>query len=252
MLSGVIGTLQLGYISLREVFSPKTFSRTQIQVFLNQIYFTGCQSLSLIFILAFILGNLIVFSFVQLLCSFVQFDLTLPFVRSFVIEELTPFLIGLLVIARSGTAVATEIGNMKVNQEILALESFGVSPIRYLLFPRIFSGILCVLALAFYFVILLFSFGSLSVLTLTNFSILSYLDLVLFSIETREIVFCFLKCGFSGLFIFTIACQEGLNVRSSLHEVPQAATHAVMRSLVVVIGINAVLTFISILLKESL
>lgn len=250
MFNGFFGTLQLGYVSLREIFSLKTFCRQQMQVFLNQIYFTGCQSLTLIFILSFILGNLIVFSFVKHLSAFVQFDLTLPLVRSFVIQEFTPFLISMLVIARSGTAVATEIGNMKANQEILALESMGVSPLRFILFPRILSGVICVLALALYFVILLFSLGSMSVLTFTNYSVINYLNLVLLSVHHQELLFCFLKCICSGFFVFTIACQEGLKVKNSLHEVPQAATQAVVRSLVIVIGINAVLTLISILLKE--
>ena len=252
MFHGFVGALQLGYFSLREIFSAQTYCRQQIQVFLNQIYFTGWQSLSLIFILSFILGNLIVFSFVQQLSAFVQFDLTLPMVRTFVIEEFAPFLISLLVIARSGTAVATEIGNMKANQEILALESMGISPVRFLLFPRILSGVICVSALAFYFVLFLFLLGSLSVLVFTNYSVTTYLNLVLLSVTRQEIFFCALKCIFSGLFVFTVACQEGLKVKNSLHEVPQAATQAVMRSLIIVIGINSILTLISILLKEHL
>ncbi len=252
MVQGIFGTIQLGYFSLRELFSPQTYGRQQVQVFLNQIYFTGWQSLSLIFILSLILGNLIVFSFVQQLSAFVQFDLTLPLVRVFVIEELTPFLISLLVIARSGTAVATEIGNMKANQEILALESMGISPVRFILFPRIFSGMICVFALAFYFVLFLFCLGSMSVLIFTNYSVGTYLNLVLLSVTRQELIFCALKCLFSGLFVFTISCQEGLNVKNSLHEVPQAATQAVMRSLIIVIGINSVLTLISILLKEHI
>lgn len=252
MQNGFLGTMQLGYFSLREMFTRQTFSRMQIQVFLNQVYFTGCQSLSLIFILSLILGNLIVFSFVQQLSAFVQFDLSLPLVRSFVIQEFTPFLISLLVIARSGAAVATELGNMKANQEILALESMGVSPLRYLMLPRILSGIFCMVILSFYFVLLLFFLGSLSVLLLTSYSVMSYLDMVLLSVRWNEVFFCGMKSMFSGFFIFTIACQEGLKVKDSLHEVPQSTTQAVVRSLVVVIAVNALLTLSSILLQEYL
>src|SRR5690606_35674705 len=71
-----------------------------------------------------------------------------------IIRELAPLLTALIVIARSGTAVASEIGNMRVNREIEALEAMGIHPLSYIVFPRLMGGVVSVVCLAVYFVLI--------------------------------------------------------------------------------------------------
>jgi len=66
-------------------------------------------------------------------------------------RELAPLLTAIVVAGRSGTAMATELGNMKVNSEVLALSSLGIDPPRYIVLPRLVASIVSVLVLMIYF-----------------------------------------------------------------------------------------------------
>src|SRR6202020_946151 len=67
-------------------------------------------------------------------------DLLGDLMVAIIVREIAPLLTALIVIARSGTAVASEIGNMRVNREIEALESMGIHPLGFIVFPRLLGG----------------------------------------------------------------------------------------------------------------
>lgn len=211
-------------------------------VLLKQIYFSGFESAKVILVLALAIGTVIITQ-VMLLVGSANASLTGKVLVWTVVRELGPLLTALIVIARSGAAIATELGTMKINGEIEVLRGLGISPIDYLATPRIVGGMLAVFALTVYFeagAIL----GGLLVASLgwhlpfEQFSQGLYAALTL-----QDLLMSVLKSLCFGLFIAAACCQQGLAVGRSATMIPQAATLGVMHSLFLVFVLDGLLTF---------
>lgn len=235
----------LGYHSLRSFFLDQAQSvRSQISVVAAQIYFTGYQALPLITVLGLATGTVLIMQGLMNLSLVGGASMLGSFLVATVLREVTPLLTALIVVARSGTAVASELGNMRANREIDALISMGINPFSYIVFPRLAAGVICVLCLAFYFCLVALLGGFAVVKLVQDISSTFYFDSLLTSI-TREDIFVFaLKNSFSGLIIFLVSCYQGLSVKRSPHEVPRATTDAVVHSILFVTIFNFLVTAI--------
>ena len=157
-------------------------------------------------------------------------------------RELGPVLTGVVVAARAGSAIAAELGTMKVTEQIDALRALAVSPIQYLVVPRILAAILMVplvCALADAGGILGGSLLSQSegVLPVTYWnSMKQFLDLSDF---TRGIF----KTLVFGMIIVLVGCHQGLATRGGATEVGKATTNAVVLSIVLIYLANFVMTY---------
>jgi phospholipid/cholesterol/gamma-HCH transport system permease protein len=159
-----------------------------------------------------------------------------------ILRELGPLITVLVVIARSGTAVASELGNMKVNSEITLLESVGINPLSYIVFPRILGGVLSVVCLGFSFCMVAFFGGYFVVNLIHPLSFEFFTDALALAITKTDILMFLIKNIFSGLLIFSIACYHGMSVRKSFTEVPQMTTRAVMASIVYTVVFNGIIS----------
>jgi len=144
--------LLMVYLSLRATLRDQAQGLRQVfRVLSAQIYFTGWQALPLITVMGLGTGSIFVLQSLANLTLLGGTQMIGNFLIIMVLREAGPLLVALVVIARSGTAVAAEIGNMRANREIEALESMGINPLSYIVFPRVFGGTISVLCLAFYF-----------------------------------------------------------------------------------------------------
>jgi phospholipid/cholesterol/gamma-HCH transport system permease protein len=234
---------KLVYISSRSALFFRAQSlRSVFSVVASQVYFTGFQALPLISTIALATGVIVILQSTLQLSVVGSSAMLGQVLVGVLVRELGPLVTALIVIARSGTAVSSEIGNMRANREIEALESLGIDPMSYIVFPRILGGVVSVLCLAFYFNIISL-LGGFAVSRLLNDMPMSYfIDAVATAISGSDVMIFFLKNTFSGLIIFVVACSQGLSVQQSLHEVPQATTRAVVRSISYVICFNLVVT----------
>ncbi len=92
-----------------------------------QVLFTGFEALPLVSAVALLLGSSIVFQ-TSLMVPGADGALLGKILVAVVLRELAPLITAIVVAGRSGTAIATELGNMKVNSEVLALMSLGIDP----------------------------------------------------------------------------------------------------------------------------
>lgn len=237
--------LNMFYISSRSaIVGRKQSLRTIFSVVCSQIYFTGFQALPLISILAVASGAVVVLQSTSHFNIFGGGGSIGQVLVSVVVREIAPLLTALIVIARSGTAVASELGNMKANREIEALESLGIDPLSFIVFPRLFGGVISVVSLSLYFVMGSILGGLLFATVLYDIPMNFYIDSITDAF-TRADVFLFLaKVLFSGCIIFTISSYQGLSVKSGPHEVPQVTTQAVMNSIISVIVFNLSMTLL--------
>ena len=153
-------------------------------------------------------------------------------------RELGPLITGIMLAARIGAAFTAELGTMKVNEEVEAIEAMGIGPLRFLVAPR-------VLAL-FFLMPCLSTIANMAAIFATSlicyayFSIawVYYLDLVKDSLLIRDIITGVLKSFMFGLLIASIACYRGLTVKGGASGVGTATTSSVVTAITVVIGFD--------------
>jgi len=231
------------YLSFRAAFYDQAQGlRTVFGVVSAQIYFTGWQAMPLITVLALATGGIIILQSSLQLSLIGGASMIGNLLIVVVVREVGPLITALIVIARSGTAVASEIGNMRVNREIEALETMGINPLSYIVFPRILGGVISVLCLAFYFNVIALTGGFMVARFIKEIPFSFYMDSLAQAIAIEDVGLFFLKNGFSGFIIFVVACYQGLLVKQSPHEVPQVTTKAVVNSIIYVTTFNLAVT----------
>lgn len=222
----------------REQFRGLPMLRWQLT---RQFYFTGVQAFSLVSLSALGLGGAMIFQMVQLMGRFGVNELAESLLAQLLVRDIGPLMVALIVIARSGTAMTTEIGNMKVNEEIHALEAMGVDVPYFVVFPRCVAGALATGILTTYFAYLTLLGGY--VMTLSNHpTFLDWLTHVFSLVEVRDVVIAGSKGLLFGLSFGLICCLHGLAVAHSFTEVPQKATRAVVVSIATSFILNLVIT----------
>jgi phospholipid/cholesterol/gamma-HCH transport system permease protein len=213
------------------------------EVFLRQVYFTGVEALGRIAIIASLIGVVIITQVINIVGF--NAELTGKILAWTVVRELGPLLTAIIIIARSSTAVASELGSMKVNREVEYLQTMGIDPLDYLIMPRVLGLTVCVILLTFYFQIISIAGGVLVAGAVLDTPFKVLLTGMLRTIGFYEIAISFIKAVVFGLLVASVSCYHGLKVRSSITEIPQATTVAVMQSLFRVFILDGLITMVS-------
>ncbi len=234
---------QVVYLSIRAaIYDQAQGLRTVFSVVSAQIYFTGWQAMPLITVLAIATGGIVILQSSAQLSLLGSAGMVGNLLVVIIVREVGPLVTALLVIARSGTAVASEIGNMRVNREIEALEVMGINPLSFIVFPRIVGGVISVLCLAFYFNVIALLGGFLVTRVINDMPFSFYAESLAQAFAAEDVWLFLLKNGFSGCIIFVVSCYQGLLVQQSSHEVPQVTTKAVVNSVIYVTCFNMTVT----------
>jgi phospholipid/cholesterol/gamma-HCH transport system permease protein len=221
-------------------------SREQFRVVLEvtriQIRFTALDALPLCVVMALMLGAITLLQVFGQLSGYGVESTLSGLLAQLVIRELGPLLVGILVIIRSGTAMATEMASRKLSGELDALWVSGVDPVGYLLVPRILGGIVSVFALVILFDAVALLGGFLVAWLRLPLSFSFFLGALGQAIGHRELLATFSKCLVFGAAIPLLCTSYGLRVRRSTTEIPQAVTRAAVASLLVLVLAGALLS----------
>lgn len=235
--------LMMTYLSFRATLFHQTQSiRTIVSVVFSQVYFTGYQALPLISTLAIGSSSIVVMQSSSQFNLLGSSNLVGQLIVILIVREIAPLITALIVIARSGTAVTSEIGNMRVNREIEALEVMGINPLSFIVFPRLVGGMLSVMCLSLYFIYVAILGGFIFSKIFLNMPLNFYIDSIMQVFTYEDVVLFALKNIFSGAIIFTVCCYQGLQVRQGSHEVPQVTTIGVVKSIIYVVGFNLIVS----------
>jgi len=217
--------------AFRNAFSELSHGRRPVfSVYLRQVYFTGLEASRIVLLTAVIIGTVVVAKIVGI-AGEGSGTLSGRVMIWIVIRELGPLLTAIIIIARSGTAIAAELSQMKIGGETDYLESMGIPVAKYLIMPRIFGVATAMLILTIYFdcAALLGGFGVVSLFR--NLSWEQYTQGLFAALTLTEIAASLVKCVLTGLTIGATCCMQGLSVEKSVTQIPVAATKAVMYSL---------------------
>ncbi|MBI5903682.1 MAG: ABC transporter permease [Deltaproteobacteria bacterium] len=218
-------------------------NRAAADVLLKQIYFTGFQAIPIISWIAVILGLVIVTQSLSILPKVGGEHMIGEVLVWVVVRELGPVFASVIVIARSGTAIAAELGSMRISREITALEVMGIDPVRYLVMPRVIGTAVSVFVLTFYFETVTILGGYLLAGFGKRVAFPVYISSVLESMGFLEVGASLLKSVLFGLIIGVVCSAHGLMVEKSITRIPQETTNAVIGSLRLVFVMDAVITF---------
>jgi phospholipid/cholesterol/gamma-HCH transport system permease protein len=237
-VGALFGTLR---DALAADFAAGTAARRLVHgIMMAQVMFTGVQALSLVSIIGLLIGASIIIQTNMMVPA--DGELIGRVLVAVVLRELAPLITAIVVAGRSGTAIATELGNMKVNSEVLALSSLGIDPVRYVVLPRLVGCVVSVVALMIYFSMVsltaAFALGILS----SGASLSSFQQGVAGSVMPHDLALFFLKGIGLGTIVGWLSCHFGLEVKSSPTEVPQMASRAVVMSLLGCVVYNTALT----------
>jgi phospholipid/cholesterol/gamma-HCH transport system permease protein len=228
--------------ALAAPFEPGEAARSVAsRLAVRQIFFTGFEALPLVSVIAVFVGATIVIQ-MQIMAAQLPGEIVGRIIVAVVLRELAPLTTAIIVASRSGTAIATELGNMKSNSEILALSSLGIDPLRFVVWPRLMGAVVSVLVLTIYFGMMAIMSGYLMGAWLGSSSFSSLQAGFSDALVPEDIVLYFVKCGGLGLLVGWFSCHYGLGVRSSPTEVPQQASKAVIMSLLGSVMYNTALT----------
>jgi phospholipid/cholesterol/gamma-HCH transport system permease protein len=216
--------------AIASLWTPGIAARDTVRrVITTQIMYTGVQALSLVSVIAFLLGASIIIQ--TNLMGSADGELLGKVLVAVVLRELAPLVTSIVIAGRSGTAMATELGNMKVNSEVLALSSLGIDPARFIVLPRLVATVVSVLVLMIYFsVVAILGAFAMAQLTATA-SWGSLYAGVSRGVMPFDLGLFLLKGVGLGAIVGWLCCHYGLQVKSSPTEVPRQASRAVVMSL---------------------
>lgn len=211
---------------------PRIWTAPMRNVLARQILFTGMEATSFVALIALIVGSLVVVQAQYWLVRLGQTALIGPILTAVVLRELGPLLTNFVVIARSGTAISTELANMKVHGEVRALDAMGIDPFVYLVIPRVLGVAASTFCLTILFLAVTFLGGFLCmwVIELGDIDMGLFFGNIIGAVTVTDVFSLLAKSIVPGLLTGAICCDEGLGVGASATEVPIAATRGVMRS----------------------
>ena len=187
----------------------KLFNRKQILSIIQQIYFIGFGSTHIIILIAIFTGMVLG---LQLYTALMRVGTT-GFLGSVValslIRELGPVLTAIMITARAGSSMATEIGIQRISEQIDALKAMRIDPVSYLVSPRIAASIISFPILTCLFDLVGIIGGYISAVLLLGLNSGTYFNGVRSSVLMDDITGGFIKAVIFGLIVCTICCFQG-------------------------------------------
>jgi phospholipid/cholesterol/gamma-HCH transport system permease protein len=213
-------------------------------VLFRQIMFTGSEALTLIGFISVSISSLLVVEVHQLMGQLGQGSIVYDLMDLIVIQHVSCLITALVVIARSGTSIATELGNMVVHKEIDLLNSFGISPFAYLAAPRIVGVVVSLFTLTLYFNLMAVMGAAVVHSMFYDVDVGYFINGLIRELSFSDFIIPVVKSLLFGIAIGVFSCFQGLKVQRASTEVPQRTMRSVVTSVVSVIVLNVVVTLL--------
>jgi phospholipid/cholesterol/gamma-HCH transport system permease protein len=210
----------------------------RLRLYLEQMHFVGVGSLPIIMLVAFFSGMVSAQQTVRALELFRQERYVGGAVGLSLALELAPVFTALMITARAGSGMATELGSMRITEQIDALTTFAVNPIQYLVTPRVVAAffMLPVMTMVFNVVGMLGAF--LYSVVVKSIDLGAFMEYYRYWTDPSDYFQGCVKSSIFGVALAIAACYEGFNVRGGAKEVGLATTSAVVSGSVSVLVLD--------------
>src|SRR5216117_1640883 len=216
----------------------------QRQKVFDQFFEIGNASLLMVCVLSFFIGGVLALQTGPVLVERGLASAVGGLVGISIAKELAPVMMSILIAGRIGSAMAAEIGSMQVYQEIDALRTMNISPIHYLVLPRL-TAIAIALPLLVIFAILVGWLGGAFVSVLNNridISFAAFFSTLRDVVQMKDVENGVFKSFIFALVIGVVSCHQGLITRGGPRGIGRSVTKAVVNSIVLIVILDYILT----------
>lgn len=206
---------------------------------------TGPQALGIVAMINFLVGLILAFIGALELAKFGASIYVADLVGIATVREMGPIMTGIILCGRTGAAFAAQLGTMKVNEEISALETFGVSPIEFLVLPRMLALILMMPFLCVFADLISIAGGYVVSVSTLDLSSTVYLSRTIHAIELKSFLLGIFKGSFFGFVVAYTGCLRGMQSGYTAAAVGEATTRAVVTGISAIIASDGVFAVLS-------
>ena len=218
------------------------FRRRGLSDLFDQLYATGIRSLPVVTVVSLFTGMILSLQVGLELAKFNQEIYLGAAVMITLVRDMAAFSCGICLAACVGSAIAAEIGTMKVNDEIDALLVMGISPMRFLASPRVLALVLMAPLLTFFCCIVGTVGGGLVGATQLDVDFRQFASSAMAVVTTKDLSVGLLKAGVFGLLIGSISVSEGLGTSFGATGVGKSTQRSVIASFLAILIFGYMIT----------
>lgn len=204
----------------------------------------GANAVPIVLLIGFLMGVIIAFEIGLVAQEFGAVIFVVNGVGVAMLRELGPLMTAIVFAGRTGAAFAAQIGTQKVNEEVNAITTFGLSPVQFLVLPRLIASALMMPLLAA-LADVVGVFGGALVMAGFDIGFLQFYHQLLGAITAGDFVIGIVKSAVFGFAIAVVGCQKGLSTGAGATSVGLSATSAVVTSIVMIVVIDGIFTVLT-------
>ena len=225
----------------------KTFRSKQLSKVIQQIYYVGARSITIIMLVSLFTGMVLGLQSYHALIKFGAVGGLGALVSLSLIRELGPVLTAIMITARAGSAITAEIGIQRISEQVDALHTMRIDPFRYLISPRITAAIISFPLLTAIFDFIGIIGGYVSGVALLGLNAGVYSHSIQSNVDMKDLTDGLIKAIVFAVIVATVCCYQGyyVHMRSDSHgakAVGLATTSAVVTSCVLILVSDYVVT----------
>jgi phospholipid/cholesterol/gamma-HCH transport system permease protein len=204
----------------------------------------GPQALGIVALINFLIGLILAFVGATELTRFGASIYVADLVGIATVREMGCIMTGIIICGRTGAAFAAQLGTMKVNQEIEAFQTFGISPVDFLVLPRMLALIVMMPLLVLFADIISIGGGFLISTVMLHITPVSYVARTVAAISMSSFLLGVIKGTYFGVVIALTGCLRGIQCGSNAAAVGQATTSAVVTGITAIIASDGIFAVI--------
>jgi len=229
-----LGAIVLGFGSALR--SPRTMRWPEVAVVFEK---AGVNAVPIVSLISLLTGVIIAFESAQPLAMFGAQAYTANIIGIVMIREFGPIFTAIILAGRSGSAFAAELGTMKVNEELDALTTMGLEPMRFLVIQRVLAGVLLMPVLTA-FSMLTGVLGGVLVMQAMGFPFAQIWSHLASSVGVSDVLVGAFKAIVFGAIVSGLGCLRGMQTKQGPSAVGDSATRAVVAGILTIIIVDAV------------
>jgi phospholipid/cholesterol/gamma-HCH transport system permease protein len=223
---------------------PKRVKVLRVEELVFQMVRLGFRSVSIVVIVHIFLGLVLALQMAYILRQFGVQEYIASIVSVSMFRELGPLVTAIVMAGFAGASIAAEIGTMEVSEEIMALRTSGINPIRFLVIPRMLAALIMIPCLAMIASVVGIIGGAIIGVGLLGIDLPLYIDKTIEYLDAKDLYTGVIKSVAFALIIVALACFEGFKVRGGAEGVGKATTNTVVYSIIAIIALDVVFTTI--------
>jgi phospholipid/cholesterol/gamma-HCH transport system permease protein len=223
-------------VFFRSIIKPKRFRVTSL---VHHLEHAGFDAVTIVFTVSFLVGAVLAYMGGELLREFGAEILTVDLIAYSVLREFGVLLAAIMIAGRSGSAFTAQIGSMKANEEIDAMQTLGLNPVELLVLPRILALVIAMPILTFIADVAGMFGGAVVSYVALDVSPAMFVETLESDIELRHFLSGMIKAPVFAVIIAVIGCHQGMRVSGTAESIGSHTTASVVQAIFSVIVADA-------------